>query len=193
MQYEYARSALKNGLALDQKLGANPYDFGMIGSTDSHTSLATGDEDNFFGKMTSAEPAAGRGQADYFPVENDSGIRATCSSGSPWPPVTPRCGQGRIPGRPCSTPCNARKSYATTGPRIAVRFFGGWNFQPGDEARPDFAYHGYREGVPMGGELSGAAGKAPSFLVAVARDPLGANLDRVQIVKGLGGHPGTDT
>ena len=182
LQFEYARSALKNGLALEQKLGANPYDFGMIGSTDSHTSLATGDEDNFFGKMTSAEPAAGRGQKSYFPVENDSGIEL-----QQWESLA--SGYAAVWARDNTREAlfdamQRKETYATTGPRMAVRFFGGWSFQPGDEARPDFAYHGYRQGVPMGGELSGAAGTAPSFLVAVTRDPVGANLDRVQIVKG---------
>ncbi len=182
LQFEYARSALKNGLALQQKLGANPYDFGMIGSTDSHTSLATGDEDNFFGKMTSAEPAAGRGKANYFPVDNGSGIEL-----QQWESLA--AGYAAVWAHDNTREAlfdamQRKETYATTGPRIAVRFFGGWNFRPGDEARPDFAYHGYREGVPMGGELRDAGGRAPTFLIAVARDPVGANLDRVQIVKG---------
>ena len=132
--------------------------------------------------MTSAEPAAGRGQKSYFPVENDSGIEL-----QQWESLA--SGYAAVWARDNTREAlfdamQRKETYATTGPRMAVRFFGGWSFQPGDEARPDFAYHGYRQGVPMGGELSGAAGKAPSFLVAVARDPVGANLDRVQIVKG---------
>ncbi len=182
LEFEYARSALKNGLALEQKLGTNPYAFGMIGSTDSHTSLATGDEDNFFGKMASAEPAKGRAEKNYFPVENSSGIEL-----KQWESLA--SGYAAVWARENTREAlfdamRRKETYATTGPRMAVRFFGGWNFQPGDELRPDFAYHGYREGVPMGGSLSGAAGRTPTFLVAVARDPLGANLDRIQIIKG---------
>ncbi len=182
LEFEYARSALKNGLALEQRLGANPYDFGMIGSTDSHTSLATGDEDNFFGKMTSAEPASGRGQKDYFPVQNSSGIEL-----KQWESLA--SGYAAIWARDNTREAlfdamRRKETYATTGPRMAVRFFGGWDFQPGDELRPDFANHGYREGVPMGGGLRGAAGRSPSFLVSAARDPIGANLDRIQVVKG---------
>jgi hypothetical protein len=75
--------------------------------------------------------------------------------------------------------------YATTGPRIQVRFFGGWDFAPGDELRGDYAVQAYRKGVPMGSDLVRAEGRGiPSFLVAAARDPEGANLDRVQIIKG---------
>jgi hypothetical protein len=182
LEFEYARSALKNGLALAQQLGANPYAFGMIGSTDSHTSLATADEDNFFGKMTSGEPAPGRGQNDYFPMDNGSGITL-----QQWESLA--AGYAAVWARENTREAlfdamQRKETYATTGPRMAVRFFGGWNFQPGDEQRPDRAYHGYREGVPMGGSLTGANGKAPTFLLAAARDPMGANLDRLQVVKG---------
>jgi hypothetical protein len=78
-----------------------------------------------------------------------------------------------------------RETYATTGPRMLVRFFGGWNFEDGDAQTRQPASIGYRKGVPMGGELySAPEGKSPTFLVAALKDPIGANLDRVQIVKG---------
>ncbi|MDX1736366.1 MAG: DUF3604 domain-containing protein, partial [Halioglobus sp.] len=182
LEFEYARSALKNGLALDQALGANPFEFGMIGSTDSHTSLATGDEDNFFGKMTSAEPAPGRGDRNYFPVENEGGLTLrqweslAAGYAAVWAKENTR--------ESLFDAMRARETYATTGPRMVVRFFGGWSFGAGDEYRPDLASHGYRAGVPMGSSLPAAAGDAPSFLVSAVKDPEGANLDRIQIVKG---------
>jgi len=78
-----------------------------------------------------------------------------------------------------------RETYATTGPRMTVRFFGGWNYAQDDVHRPNFADLGYAKGVPMGGDLSNAPkGKAPSFIVQAAKDPDGANLDRVQVIKG---------
>ena len=182
LEFEYARSALKNGLRLEQQLGANPYDFGMIGSTDSHTGLATGDEDNFFGKMTPGEPIAGRGDKDYFPVENANAITvkqwASAASGyaAVWARENTRAALFDAMRR--------KETYATTGPRMVVRFFGGWQFEKTDIDRPDFANHGYRNGVPMGGELSAGAGKAPQFMVSALKDPVGANLDRIQIIKG---------
>ncbi|MEZ5569701.1 MAG: DUF3604 domain-containing protein [Halioglobus sp.] len=182
LEFEYARSALKNGLALEQQLGANPFEFGMIGSTDSHTSLATGDEDNFFGKMSSAEPAPGRGEKDFFPVETDNSITLqqweTLAAGyaAVWAKENTR--------EALFDALRARETYATTGPRMVVRFFGGWAFVEGDELRANVASHGYRHGVPMGSHLPAASGKAPSFLVSALKDPEGANLDRIQIIKG---------
>ena len=182
LEFEYARSALKNGLALEQQIGANPFHFGMIGSTDSHTSLATADEDNFFGKMTSAEPAPGRGQENYFPVENAGGIQL-----QQWESLA--AGYAAVWAKDNTREAlfdalRARETYATTGPRMVVRFFGGWDFAAGDEHRPDLASHGYRRGVPMGSSLPPTSSKAPTFLVAATRDPQGANLDRIQIIKG---------
>ncbi len=183
LEFEYARSALKRGLALEQKLGANPYAFGMIGSTDSHTSLATAEENNFFGKMTSAEPAPGRAQGDYFPVDagqQDITLQQWESLAAGYAAVW----ASENTREALFDALRARETYATTGPRMVVRFFGGWAFEDGDDLRPDFASLGYREGVPMGSSLPSAQGKTPTFIVAAARDPDGANLDRVQIVKG---------
>ncbi|NND66310.1 MAG: DUF3604 domain-containing protein, partial [Halioglobus sp.] len=182
LQFEYAREAYKNGLALEQQLGANPYNFGMIGATDSHTGLATGDEDNFFGKMSSAEPKPGRGDGDYFPMQGEGVIplqqweSLAAGYAGVWAKENTR--------EALFDAMRARETYATTGPRMVVRFFGGWDFAAGDEHRSDFASHGYRTGVPMGSSLDAKAGEAPSFLVAAARDPQGANLDRIQIIKG---------
>jgi len=183
LEFEYARSALKNGLALQESLGANPYEFGMIGSTDSHTSLATADEDNFFGKMTSSEPAPGRGEKPYFPV--DTGTRIPLQQ---WESLA--SGYAAVWARENTREAlfdamRRRETYATTGPRMTVRFFGGWEFDSVDIDRPDLAAYGYSKGVPMGAQLPGRTGKAsPKFMVSVSKDPLGANIDRIQIIKG---------
>ncbi|MGH8644876.1 MAG: DUF3604 domain-containing protein, partial [Gammaproteobacteria bacterium] len=78
-----------------------------------------------------------------------------------------------------------RETYATTGPRMVVRFFGGWDFEPSDANNRMPAKVGYTKGVPMGGDLSDAPkGKSSTFLVAALKDPIGANLDRIQVIKG---------
>ena len=177
---EYAREALKRGLALEERLGTNPYKFGMIGSTDSHTSLATAQEDNFFGKHSGAEPSPERMSHPFMSNENgtimgwqqvSSGLAAVWASENT---------------REAIFDAMARKeTYATTGSRMMVRFFGGWEFTDTDLNSRQPVFAGYRKGVPMGGDLTAApAGKAPTFMAYAVRDPIGANLDRIQIVKG---------
>jgi len=184
---EYAREALKQGLAWDAKLGANPFKFGMIGSTDSHTGLATTQEDNFFGKATPVEPGA--------PDRYDEKITGVIESPD-GREYAIRHYQGLAAGlaavwatentREALFDAMRRKEvYATTGTRMAVRVFAGWDFAPDEVDRPDFAETGYTRGVPMGGDLKSAPeGAAPRFMIRALRDPDGANLDRVQIVKG---------
>jgi hypothetical protein len=182
LEFEYARSALKNGLKLEQQLGTNPYKFGMVGSSDAHTGLAAMEEDNFFGKTTPQEPSPERATATF--IENPkSGIKVmdwqVSSSGyaAVWATDNTR--------ESIWDAMQRRETYATTGSRMAVRFFGGWDFSQADAQTRSPAMAGYAKGVPMGGDLSGApAGKAPTFLVAALKDPLGGNLDRIQVVKG---------
>jgi hypothetical protein len=191
LEHEYARSGLKLGLSLEESLGANPFKFGMIGSTDSHTSLATIEEDNFFGKATPAEPGA-PGRFD----EMITGLLAEPGG----PDIIQRSQNTLASGlaavwatentREALFDAMQRKEvYATTGTRITLRVFAGWDFTSDDVVRPDFADTGYLGGVPMGGDLTDApAGSSPKFVVRALRDPDGANLDRIQIVKGwLGG------
>jgi hypothetical protein len=180
LQYEYARTALQTGLQLEQKLGTNPYKFGMIGSTDSHTGLATADEDNFFGKHSGTEPNAKRAE---HPVGcfGDKCILGWSQAASGYAAVwaTDNTREALFDAM------ERKETYATTGPRMIVRFFGGWDFVAADAQSRLPAAAGYAKGVPMGGDLStAAAGKSPTFLVAALKDPLSGNLDRVQIVKG---------
>jgi hypothetical protein len=182
IEFEYARMALRNGLKIEIELGTNPYKFGMIGSTDAHTGLAAAEEDNFFGKTSAAEPSPHRLTATFF---GNPKLSITImdwevsSSGyaAVWAQENTRASIWDAMQR--------KETYATTGTRMAVRFFGGWDFEDADAQNRNPGAIGYGKGVPMGGDLPAAsAGKVPTFLVAALKDPLGANLDRYQIVKG---------
>lgn len=161
---EYARAALKTGLDLQAKFGVNPFKYGLIGSTDTHTSLSTADSDNFWGSFSKEFPKpwweySAAGYAAVWATEN---TRESLFAAM-----------------------KRREAYATTGPRITVRFFGGWDFEAVDAQRPNLPEIGYRGGVPMGGDLTHApVNTSPKFLIRAVRDPDGANLDRVQVVKG---------
>ncbi|MBY5834340.1 DUF3604 domain-containing protein [Rhizobium ruizarguesonis] len=180
LQFEYARSALKNGLKLEKELGINPYKYGMIGSTDAHTSLAAVEENNFFGKLPAAEPSASRAihPAAKFGDKVIMGWEMTSSGyAAVWATENTR--------EAIFDAMKRKEVYATTGPRMMVRLFGGWDFAEADAKTRSPAAVGYTKGVPMGGDLPPApAGKSPTFLVAALKDPIGANLDRYQIVKG---------
>jgi hypothetical protein len=182
LEFEYARSALKHGLKLEQQLGTNPYKFGLIGSTDAHTGLAAIEEEGFFGKTASQEPSPERLHKVFF-GDPKTGVKVmdweVGASGyaAVWATENTR--------EAIFDAMQRRETYATTGTRLAVRFFGGFDFVAKDAHERLPAAVGYQKGVPMGGDLSRApAGKAPTFLVAALRDPIGANLDRIQVVKG---------
>jgi hypothetical protein len=182
-QYEYAREALKNGLVQEAKLGMNPFKFGMLGSTDSHTSLATTREDNNFGKLPHLEPNDHRTEEIVIRSPVDPKLS---SYGSETGAAGLAAVWARENTREALFDAMMRKEvYATTGSRISVRVFGGWDFKADEVERQDFARQGYKRGVPMGGDLSNAPqGKSPSFMVRALRDPDNANLDRIQIIKG---------
>jgi hypothetical protein len=178
---EYAREALKRGLAIEARLGTNPYAFGMIGSTDSHTSLATAQEDNFFGKHAGYEPSPERMTHPFMSTESgtiyawqqvSSGLAAVWANDNTREAIFDAMERKEV--------------YATTGSRLAVRFFGGWDYTEQDMNSRQPAFAGYEKGVPMGSDLrarpSGAG--APTFMVYSLRDAQGANLDRIQIIKG---------
>jgi hypothetical protein len=178
----YARAGLEAGLALDARLGANPFKFGMVGSTDSHTGLSTSAEDNFFGKTPSTEPSAHRWEHAAIPAMSPELVTKGWALGA--------SGLAAVWSRDNTREAlfdamERREVYATTGTRISVRVFGGFDFTAADVNRTDFAADGYRRGVPMGGDLRHApAGRAPAFLIRAMRDVEGANLDRVQVIKG---------
>jgi hypothetical protein len=182
LQYEYGRSSLKLGLKLGKELGVNPYKFGMIGASDTHTALSTTREENYFGKYQSTEPSPDRHNDEVIPAD-DPALRILTSQES-------AAGLSAVWARENTRQAifdalRRKEVYATTGTRIRVRVFAGWDFEDTDVARPDFVLQGYRRGVPMGGDLWEApAGTAPSLVIRALRDPDGANLDRVQVIKG---------
>ena len=185
LPYEYARSALQVGLQQEQRLGINPFKFGMIGSTDAHTSLASTRDENYWGKMASAEPSAGR--YEHYVIRSLGGD----DNLSTFEYETLASGLAGVWARENTREAlfeamQRKETYATTGTRIVVRFFGGWDYGDEDAFRQDAVSIGYDRGVPMGGDLSAVpeGKKAPRFMVGAAKDPWSGNLDRIQIIKG---------
>lgn len=181
LQYEYYRSALKIGLQIAETVGVNPYQYGANAGSDSHSGLVAMDEDNFFGvEGPLFEPSPKRWETPLF----DNGRVKILgwqfvASGymAIWAQDNTRVSLWDAMQR--------KETYATTGPRMTVRFFGGWTFHASDLAARDLTKLGYARGVPMGGELhSHRTSHGPTFLYAALKDPIGANLDRIQIVKG---------
>jgi hypothetical protein len=180
IEHEYLREALKNGLMVEQQLGVNPFKYGMAGGTDTHNGLTAAEENNFFAKFVSAEPRPDRWNEDAlkFGGRVVKGWEMTAAGYTAvWATENTRAALWDAMKR--------RETYATSGPRMVVRFFGSYDFVPFDARTRDPAIMGYTKGVPMGGELKKAPqGKAPTFLVAAMKDPLSGNLDRIQIIKG---------
>ena len=184
LQFEYAREALKTGLKLERKLGVNPFKFGMIGSTDTHTSLPAVEEENFFGKHSGVEPEPHRWEHVVIssPMDPDLTVygwqQAAGGYAAVWATENTR--------EAIFDAIVRKEVYATTGPRMTVRLFGGWDFTNADALSRLPAGTGYAKGVPMGGDLRAApdGSNAPNFLVAAMKDPYSGNLDRIQIIKG---------
>lgn len=173
---DFARAALKRGLEIEAKVGVNPYKFGLIGSTDSHTGMSSSEENNFHGK-TAFDSTPANTFATYLEIKGFGSDMSAAGIAGVWAEANNRDALFEAFRR--------KEVYASTGPRIRVRFFGGWGFGKDDAASKDLAEIGYKKGVPMGGDLTKAPeGKAPRFLVYAIKDPVGANLDRIQIVKG---------
>ena len=175
---EYARGALKRGLRFEDELGVNPFKIGLIGSTDGHNSISTPEEDNFFGKFPESEPGPAR-------LENamaldrlwQNSLLVASGYAAVWAKENTRAA--------IFDAIKRREVYATTGSRIKVRFFSGWEFDETDIHRPAMLDIAYGTGVPMGGDLTKAKrGQVPKFLVIAAMDADGARLDRIQIIKG---------
>ncbi len=185
LPHEYARTALQLGLQQEAKLGVNPFKFGMIGSTDAHTSLAATRDENYWGKFAGTEPAADR--YEHYVIKAFSGDESLSTFA--WEEVA--AGLAAVWARENTRAgifegMQKKETYATTGTRITVRFFGGWEYDKDDVFRPDVVEIGYDKGVPMGGDLPQptAGATAPVFMVGAMKDPWSGNLDRIQIVKG---------
>ena len=188
LQWEYAREALKTGLKLEKKLGINPYKFGMVGSTDAHTAMSAVEEDNFFGKHSGVEPGPHRWEHVVIQAPDPKFTilgwqQAAGGYAAVWATENTR--------EAIFDAMKRKETYATTGPRMTVRFFAGWEFTADDAQARQPAVAGYSKGVPMGGDLRRApAGRKPTFLVAAMKDPYSGNLDRIQIIKGWLGKDG---
>ena len=182
-QYEYSRAALKNGLKIEEEFGINPFKFGQIGSTDVHTGMTAVEEDNFFGKHSGVEPEPDRWKHAVIESPSDPDLTT-------WGWQMAASGRAAVWARENTREqiydaLKRKEVYATTGSRILVRFFGGWDFEEADAASRMPADVGYEKGVPMGGDLPRHSGSgAPNFLVASLKDPFSGNLDRIQIIKG---------
>ncbi len=174
----YVRDAYKTGLVFEEGVGVNPYKFGMVGSTDTHNSGAPIEEDSYFGKLGLEDGTPEARLLNDTPLSNF--VRSWGASGvaAVWAEENTR---------EAIYDAFARKeTFATTGPRIRVRLFGGWDFSNTDANSNDFVKIGYEKGVPMGADLAAKpdTAQAPTFMVAAMKDPNTANLDRIQIVKG---------
>jgi hypothetical protein len=185
LPHEYARSALQLGLQLEEEIGANPFKFGMIGSTDAHTGLAATRDENYWGKFAGTEPSAER--YEHYVIKSLGGEEELSTFA--WEEVS--AGLAGVWARENTREAlfeamQRKETYATTGTRITVRFFGGWDYSADDVWRPDAVEVGYDKGVPMGGDLPARAtgGQAPTFMAGALKDPWSGNLDRIQIVKG---------
>jgi hypothetical protein len=180
IEHEYYREALKNGMMLEQDIGENPFRIGAAGGTDAHTALSAVEEDNFFGKHSGVEPSPTRWEHIVLSFDGREilGWRQAASGYTAvWATENTREAIWDAMMR--------RETYASTGPRMSVRFFGGWDFVEEDAYAREPGWIGYDKGVPMGADLEpGPEGASPTFLVAALRDPIGGNLDRIQIVKG---------
>ena len=173
---DFARAALGRGLEFEAKVGVNPYKFGMIGSTDSHTGMSSAEEDNFHGK-TAFDSTPANTFDTFIGIKGFGADMSASGMAGVWAEANDRAALFDAFLR--------KEVYATTGPRIRVRLFGGWDYSSDDAGEKDLAEIGYANGVPMGGDLTKApGGKAPRFLVYAIKGPRGANLDRIQMVKG---------
>jgi len=179
LKTEYIRQALSTGLKLETQLGVNPFKYGMAGGTDSHSGLSTADDNNYWGKYSNEEPSKERSfeKALEFPSGSMMAWKLGASGYTAvWATSNTRAALWDAMKR--------RETYGSTGPRMKVRFFGGYGYTKQDLTARNMPQVGYKKGVPMGGDIKGKAGQNPNFMIYAWKDPQDANLDRVQVVKG---------
>jgi hypothetical protein len=178
-KHSYVRGALKDGLTLERSLGTNPYQFGFIGSSDSHNSASAAEEDNYFGKVGSAD--ATPEMRLNPPEERVTKYMSAAGLAGVWAKENTR--------EAIFEALERKETFATSGPRIQLRFFAGWNLEVDSLVGDAWIEEAYTNGVPMGGELKGITHDgskfSPSFLIQAIKDVEGANLDRIQVIKGF--------
>jgi hypothetical protein len=172
----YARQALKDGLTMQSKEGFNPYKFGFGAASDSHNTGVPYRQDNFFGGHAAMDGTAELRLGGHLLAGMDARQENPGGLTGVWAEENTRASLFEGMQR--------KETFAVSGPHIKLRMFGGWEYTPDMLADAGWVKTGYAKGVPMGGDLPPAAGKAPTFIVWAAKDPTSGNLDRIQIVKG---------
>ena len=181
----YVRQAWLNGLELEENEGYNPFRFGVVGATDTHNAGGTPEEDNYHSKVGVPDSTPQRrGSVPLDEPRADGGRYAdvafdkfgAAGLAGVWAEENTR--------ESIYDAFRRKETFATTGPRIPVRFFAGFGYSEGLTEDADMIKKAYEGGTPMGGDLLAKAGDAPRFLVWAARDPHSAPLQRIQIIKG---------
>ena len=173
----YARQALKDGLAMLDTKGFNPFKFGFGAAADSHNTGVPYRQDNFFGGHSVTDGTievrmSGNIVGGFFDARTES----TAGLTGVWAEENTRASLFEGMQR--------KETFAVSGPHIKVRLFGGWEYTAANVGEKDWVKTGYAKGVPMGGDLPPSKAKAPTFMVWATKDPTSGNLDRIQIVKG---------
>lgn len=182
LKTEYLREALKDGIKIEEQIGVNPFKYGIAGGTDTHIGLTSAEDDNYWGKFKIQEPSKERWSE--LSAQNKKNLNITIkgweysANGTTAVWATSNSREAIWDGM------KRKETYATSGPRISLRFFGGYDFTEEDLADPNVVELGYKKGVPMGGDLALRSNGSPTFLILALKDVIGVNLDRVQVIKG---------